>query len=141
MLLNHDKYNYLHCKSAQNMPLFLETVSESELIVRKFPWAVHNTEWQRNGEKQMMHEYKAGKALQGWLVNQCSLIAIFSQIKFGFQKFQTEENNCINKNKMKPHQNLLAAPIPTRTDPRYKAQTIGFRKDKIKTLQTEVQGT
>lgn len=45
-----------------------------------------------------------------------------------------------NKNKIKPHQNLLAAPIPTRTDPRYKAQTIGFRKDKIKTLQTEVQG-
>lgn len=52
------------------MPLFLETVSESELIVRKFPCAVHN----------------------------------------------------------------IAAPIPTRTDPRYKAQTIGFRKDKIKTL-------
>lgn len=65
LLLNHHKYNYLHCKSAQNMPLFLETVSESELIVRKFPCAVHNTELQRNGEKQMMHEYKAGKALPG----------------------------------------------------------------------------
>lgn len=50
LVLNHES-NYLHCKSAQNMPLFLETVSESELIVRKFPCAVHNTEWQRNGGK------------------------------------------------------------------------------------------
>lgn len=30
---------------------------------------------------------------------------------------------------------LLAAPTPTKADPVYKAQTIGFRKDKMKMLE------
>ena len=34
---------YLHCRIAQNMPLFRDIVSESELIVRKFPCPVHRT--------------------------------------------------------------------------------------------------
>ena len=34
---------------------------------------------------------------------------------------------------------LLAAPSPTSTDPKYKAQTIGLRKDRINTLQTKTE--
>ena len=34
---------YLHCNCAQKTPLFLDIVSESELIVKKLPWPVQNT--------------------------------------------------------------------------------------------------
>ena len=37
-------HTYLHCSSAQNIPLFLEIVSGVEFIVKKFPWPVAITE-------------------------------------------------------------------------------------------------